>query len=66
VTLVVPFIGWLFGIAMALISGAWSNRAIVDSQTEGTSSFEVLLFVLGVIGGLLSAVYLGLRLRRGD
>jgi heme A synthase len=26
VALVVPFIGWLFGIAMVLISRAWSNR----------------------------------------
>jgi hypothetical protein len=83
VTLVVPFIGWLFGIAMVLISRAWSNRektigtalallavvpfltlAIVDSYSESTSStFEVLVFVLWVIGGLPSAVYLGLRLR---
>jgi hypothetical protein len=83
VTLVVPFIGWLFGIAMVLISRAWSNRektigtglallavvpfltlAIVDSYSESTSStLEVLLFVLWVIGGLPSALYLGLRLR---
>jgi len=86
VTLVVPFIGWLFGIAMVLISKAWSNRektigtalallavapfaalAIVDSSSEGTTStFEVLLFALWVIGGLPSALYLGLRLRRAD
>jgi heme A synthase len=86
VTLVVPFIGWLFGIAMVLISKAWSNRektigtalalvavvpfltlAIVDSYSESTNStFEVLLFVLWVIGGLPSALYLGLRLRRAD
>jgi hypothetical protein len=26
VALVVPFIGWIFGIAMVLISRAWSNR----------------------------------------
>jgi P2-related tail formation protein len=84
VTLVVPFIGWLFGIAMVLISKAWSNRektigtalallavvpfltlAIVDSYSESSSStFETLLFVLWVIGGLPSALYLGLRLRR--
>ena len=84
VTLVVPFIGWLFGIAMVLISKAWSNRektigtalallavvpfltlAIVDSYSESTSStFETLFFVLWVIGGLPSALYLGLRLRR--
>jgi flagellar basal body-associated protein FliL len=86
VTLVVPFIGWLFGIAMVLISKAWSNRekaigtalallavvpfltlAIVDSYSESTSGmFDVLLFVLWVIGGLPSAVYLGLRLRRAE
>ena len=83
VTLVVPFIGWLFGIAMVLISKAWSNRektigtalallavvpfvtlAIVDSYTESTSdTFELVFFVLWVIGGLPSALYLGLRLR---
>jgi flagellar basal body-associated protein FliL len=85
VTLVVPFIGWLFGIAMVLISKAWSNRektigtalallavvpfltlAIVDSYTETSDTFEVLLFVLWVISGLPSALYLGLRLRRAD
>jgi heme A synthase len=86
ITLVVPFIGWLFGIAMVLISKAWSNRektigtalallavvpfltlAIVDSYTESTSTtFETIFFVLWVIGGLPSAVYLGLRLRRAD
>jgi HAAS len=86
VTLVVPFIGWLFGIAMVLISKAWSNRektvatafamlpvlaflglAIVDSYSESDSStFEVLLFVVWVIGGLPSALYLGLQLRRAD
>ena len=33
VTLVVPFIGWLFGIAMVLISKAWSNR----EKTIGTA-----------------------------
>jgi hypothetical protein len=84
VTLVVPFIGWLFGIAMVLISKAWSNHektvgtalallavapflalVIVDSYAESTSTtFETLLFVLWVIGGLPSALYLGLRLRR--
>jgi uncharacterized membrane protein len=84
VTLVVPFIGWLFGISMVLISKAWSNRektigtalallavapflalVIVDSYSESTSdTFEAFLFVLWVIGGLPSAVYLGLRLRR--
>jgi hypothetical protein len=84
VTLVVPFIGWLFGIAMVLISKAWSNRektigtalallavvpfltlVIVDSYSESTSTtFETLFFVLWVIGGLPSALYLGLRLRR--
>ncbi len=84
VTLVVPFIGWLFGIAMVLISRAWSNRektigtalallavvpflvlVIVDSYSESTSTtFETLFFVLWVIGGLPSALYLGLRLRR--
>ena len=84
VTLVVPFIGWLFGIAMVLISKAWSNRektigtalallavvpfltlAIVDSYSESSdSTFETLFFVLWVIGGLPSALYLGLRLRR--
>jgi HAAS len=86
VTLVVPFIGWLFGIAMVLISRTWSNRektigtalamlpvlaflglAIADSYSESTSgAFEVLLFVLWVIGGLPSAIYLGLRLRRAE
>jgi hypothetical protein len=86
VTLVVPFIGWLFGIAMVLISKAWSNHeetigtalallavvpfatlAIVDGYSESTSgTFDVLLFVLWVIGGLPSAVYLGFRLRRAD
>jgi flagellar basal body-associated protein FliL len=86
VTLVVPFIGWLFGIAMVLISKAWSNRektvatalamlpvlaflglVIVDSYSESDSStFEVLLFVVWVIGGLPSALYLGLQLRRAD
>jgi hypothetical protein len=84
VTLVVPFIGWLFGIAMVLISKAWSNRektigtalallavvpfltlVIVDSYSESTSTtFETLFFVLWVIGGLPSALYLGLRLRQ--
>lgn len=84
VTLVVPFIGWLFGIAMVLISRAWSNRektigtalallavvpflvlVIVDSYSESTSTtFETVFFVLWVIGGLPSALYLGLRLRR--
>lgn len=86
VTLVVPFIGWLFGIAMVLISRAWSNRektigmapallavvpfltlTIVDNYTESTSiTFEVLFFVRWVIGGLPSALYLGLALRRAD
>ena len=33
ITLVVPFIGWLFGIAMVLISKAWSNR----EKTIGTA-----------------------------
>ena len=38
---------------------------IVDSYSENTSdTFEALLFVLWVIGGLPSALYLGLRLRR--
>ena len=84
VTLVVPFIGWLFGIAMVLISKAWSNRektigtalallavapflalVILDSYSENASTtLETFLFVLWVIGGLPSAVYLGLRLRR--
>jgi hypothetical protein len=79
VTLVVPFIGWLFGIAMVLISRAWLNRektvatalallpalafltlALFDSYSESTSStLEVLLFVLWVIGGLPAALYLG-------
>jgi flagellar basal body-associated protein FliL len=86
VTLVVPFIGWLFGIALVLISKAWTNRektigtalallavvpfitlAIIDSYSENTSgTLSVLLFVLWVIGGLPSAIYLGLRLRRAD
>jgi hypothetical protein len=85
VTLVVPFIGWLFGIAMVLISRAWSNRekmigtalallavipfitlAIVDNYTEASGAFDVVFFVLWVIGGLPSALYLGLALRRAD
>jgi hypothetical protein len=86
VTLVVPFIGWLFGIAMVLISRAWLNRektvatalallpalafltlALVDSYSESTSStLEAFLFVLWVIGGLPSAIYLGLALRRAE
>ena len=38
---------------------------IVDSYSESTSdTFEAFLFVLWVIGGLPSALYLGLRLRR--
>ena len=84
VTLVVLFIGWLFGIAMVLISKAWTNRektigtalallavvpfvtlAIVDSYRKASNStFETLFFVLWVIGGLPSALYLGLRLRQ--
>jgi hypothetical protein len=44
-----------------------ARLAIVDSYSENTSStFEVLLFALWVIGGLPSALYLGLRLRRAD
>jgi heme A synthase len=86
ITLVVPFIGWLFGIAMVLISKAWSNRektigtalallavvpfialVIIDSYSESPSeTLEAVLFVLWVIGGLPSAVYLGLRLRRAE
>jgi hypothetical protein len=86
VTLVVPFIGWLFGIAMVLISKAWSNRektigtalallavvpflalVIIDSYSESTySTLEAFLFVLWVIGGLPSAIYLGLALRRAE
>jgi len=38
---------------------------IVDSYSESMSNtFETLLFVLWVIGGLPSALYLGLRLRQ--
>ena len=86
VTLVVPFIGWLFGIAMVLISKAWSNRektigtavallavvpflalVIIDSYSENPSeTLEAFLFVLWVIGGLPSALYLGLALRRAE
>ena len=86
VTLVVPFIGWLFGIAMVLISRAWSNRqktigtalallavapflalVIIDSYSESPSeTLEAFLFVLWVIGGLPSAIYLGLALRRAE
>jgi hypothetical protein len=86
VTLVVPFIGWLFGIAMVLISKAWSNRektigtalallavvpflalVIIDSYSESASeTLEAFLFVLWVIGGLPSALYLGLALRRAE
>jgi hypothetical protein len=86
VTLVVPFIGWLFGIAMVLISKAWSNRektigtalallavvpflalVIIDSYSESTSNtLEAFFFVLWVIGGLPSALYLGLALRRAE
>ena len=86
VTLVVPFFGWLFGIAMVLISKAWSNRektigtglallavapflalVILDSYSENASdTLEAFLFVLWVIGGLPSALYLGLRLRRAE
>jgi len=86
VTLVVPFIGWLFGIAMVLISKAWSNRektigtavallavvpflalVVIDSYAESTSdTLEAFLFVLWVIGGLPSALYLGLALRRAE
>ncbi len=86
VTLVVPFIGWLFGIAMVLISKAWSNRektigtavallavvpflalVVIDSYSESPSeTLEAFLFVLWVIGGLPSAIYLGLALRRAE
>jgi hypothetical protein len=86
VTLVVPFIGWLFGIAMVLISRAWSNRektigtavallavvpflalVVIDSYSESPSdTLEAFLFVLWVIGGLPSAIYLGLALRRAE
>ena len=86
VTLVVPFIGWLFGIAMVLISKAWSNRektigtavallavvpflalVVIDSYSESPSeTLEAFLFVLWVIGGLPSALYLGLALRRAE
>ena len=69
-TLVVPFIGWLFGIAMVLISKAWTNRektigtlallAVVPPHARDrrqllespSETFEVLFFVLWVIGGL--------------
>jgi hypothetical protein len=45
----------------------FATLAIVDSYTESTSgTFDVLLFVLWVIGGLPSALYLGLRLRRAE
>ena len=86
VTLVVPFIGWLFGIAMVLISKAWSNRektigtavallavvpflalVVIDSYSESPSeTLEAFLFVFWVIGGLPSAIYLGLALRRAE
>ena len=86
VTLVVPFIGWLFGIAMVLISKAWSNRektigtavallavvpflalVVIDGYSESASeTLEAFLFVFWVIGGLPSALYLGLALRRAE
>ena len=47
VTLVVPFIGWLFGIAMVLISKAWTNR----EKTIGTA-----LALLAVVPFLTLAI----------
>jgi hypothetical protein len=56
------------GTALALLAVVpFATLAIVDSYTESTSgTFDVLLllFVLWVIGGLPSALYLGLRLRQ--
>ena len=56
------------GTALALLAVVpFLTLAIVDSYSESTSeSFETLLFVLWVIGGLPSALYLGLRLRRAE
>jgi hypothetical protein len=47
VTLVVPFIGWLFGIAMVLISRAWTNH----EKTIGTA-----LALLAVVPFLVLAI----------
>jgi hypothetical protein len=54
------------GTALALLAVVpFLTLVIVDSYSESTSTtFETLLFVLWVIGGLPSALYLGLRLRR--
>jgi hypothetical protein len=56
------------GTALALLAVVpFATLAIVDSYTESTSgTFDVLFFILWVIGGLPSALYLGLQLRRGD
>ena len=54
------------GTALALLAVVpFLVLVIVDSYSESTSTtFETVFFVLWVIGGLPSALYLGLRLRR--
>jgi hypothetical protein len=56
------------GTALALLAVVpFLTLVIVDSYSESTSdTLEALLFVLWVIGGLPSAIYLGLRLRRAE
>jgi uncharacterized membrane protein len=75
VAMVVPFVGWLFGIVLVLVSQAWSAREKVIGVVLAV--LPALLPVLGLAGGglgsieviflglagLPSAIYLGTRLR---
>jgi hypothetical protein len=94
IALALPFVGWLVGIPLVLISNAWSGRdkAIaavlglsplwvgalgivasgsgggevgtpVESSGGGLGPLEVGILSLGLLGGLVGAIYLALRLR---
>jgi uncharacterized membrane protein len=96
VALAVPFVGWLVGIPLVLLSQAWPGRdkavgtllglsplllgALVmtagashsgpvgapeDSPGSGLGPLEVSALGLLIFGGLVGAIYLALRLRRG-
>jgi hypothetical protein len=56
------------GTALALLAvSPFLALVVIDSYSESSpDTLEAFLFVLWVIGGLPSALYLGLRLKRSD
>jgi uncharacterized membrane protein len=95
VALAVPFVGWLVGIPLVLLSQAWKGRdkaigvllglspvflgalvmtageghsgpvgAPTDTPGGGVGPFEVSVLGLVILGGLVGAIFLAVRLRR--